>query len=158
MPDLIVTNEELVVLETEEVISLIASAEQGPPGPPGLAGLPGGSSLTYPAGTALGGHRMVLLDATGSAVYADATDPSHALKVLGMTVGAAVAGYPVDIQTGGEITEPTWSWDVSLPVFLGANGLLTQVVPAAPSAFSLVVGIPLSPTTLYVSLREPILI
>lgn len=134
---------------------VVYTGQQGPQGIQGIPGPTGGTALQYTAGVALGGHRMVVLDATGNAIYADNLTPGHLFKVLGMTTGAAGAGAVATIQTGGELTEPSWNWDVALPVYLGTNGQLTQVAPAAP-AFQLIVGFPISPTTLFINLREPI--
>jgi len=127
-------------------------ASQGPPGPPGP---PGGTALQYPAGTALGGHRMVVLNDLGQAVYADSSNPAHASKVLGITTGASSQGDTATIQSGGELTESSWAWTLDQPVFLGTSGLLTQTQPA--TGFSLVVGFPLSTTTLFVNIGEPLI-
>jgi hypothetical protein len=42
-------------------------------------------------------------------------------------------------------------------VYLGLNGLLTQVLPAE-ARFSQIVGFPLAADTLFLSFREPILL
>ena len=116
----------------------------------------GAQVVSYIAGVALGGHRMVVLDASQQAQYASSATPAHISIVLGMTTGAAIAGAPVQIQTGGEITEPSWSWSLGSPVYLGVNGLLTQTPPS--SGFSLVIGFPISATVLFINLREPVII
>lgn len=114
------------------------------------------ASIETAAG-ATGGHRMVILNAAGQVEYADALIPEHAMQVLGMTTGAAIAGGQVTVQQSGEITEPSWSWTMNQPVFLGTNGQLTQVIPALPTAaFSLVVGFPLAATRLLIRQREPL--
>lgn len=139
--------------------SVVMTGRQGPAGPRGAVGPqgePGGTTTRRIAARDMSGHRMVLPASVGSVDYASSANPHHALRVLGMTQGAAVAGDPVDIQVTDEITEPGWSW-VPGPVFLGADGLLTQVQPQAPSAaFSLVVGHALSPTTIFIQLGIPI--
>jgi hypothetical protein len=99
---------------------------------------------------------MVVLDDAAQAIYADNTTLSHVSKVLGMTTGAANALDLATIQTGGEITEPSWSWALNTPIFLGATGLLTQVQPV--SGFSLVVAFPITQTKIFISLREPIIL
>lgn len=117
-------------------------------------GAPGSDHLTKTAGVALGGHRMVTLDAVGEAIYADSSILAHAHKVLGMTTGAAILGAPIDILRMGEFSEPSWSWILDEPLFLGTDGLLTQTPPV--SGFSLIVAFPISATMVYVDLREPI--
>jgi hypothetical protein len=140
-----------VSLLEDSQIYIIADGAQGPVGPPGPTG---GYALQYPAGEALGGHRMVVLDDTGKAIYADSTILTHANKVLGITTGAASVGATATIQTGGEMTEPSWSWVLGTPIWLSLAGMLTQVAPV--TGFSLIVAFPVSATKAIISLREPI--
>lgn len=123
----------------------------------GPRGEPGASSLVVErtAGSALGGHRFVIIDTSGNAAYADPTDLTHFHRVVGLTTAAVIAGEPATIRILGEITEPSWNWTVGSPVYLGLAGVPTQVVPPTAS-FLLVVGFPVNSTTLYVKLREPI--
>jgi hypothetical protein len=139
-----------VLLETAEAVELLEVGIQGPPGPPGQAGV---TYLTFIADGPVGGHRVVVTTSAGKVGYADNTNLSHVSAVVGITLGAAVDGAPVNVQTAGEITEPSWNWTLQQPVFLAANGLLTQTAPA--SGFHLVVGVPTAPTTLIVSIKQP---
>lgn len=126
---------------------LVETGTQGPPGPPG------NSNVSYTAGVALGGHRAVVLDASENAIYADHTNLAHADKVIGITTGAVTAGDAASIQTEAEITEPSWSWTLDQPIFLGATGLLTQTPPS--SGFLLVMGFPISATKMFLAIGEP---
>jgi hypothetical protein len=151
--------EEVTVAVTDETTILISEASQGPPGIQGPRGEPGGQLDEKTAARDLSGHRVVLLDAQGRADYVSAAVLGHAGRAFGLTVGAAVLGGPATIQTYGSVTEPSWSWDVNKPVYLGADGALTQVAPTAPqSKFSTVVGLPIASTTLFVSIGIPIVI
>lgn len=154
-----IINEESIAV-TEEVIALVSEAVQGPqgiPGPKGDKGEPGGTLIERPAAIDISGHRMVVLDGQGGATYASNADQTHANRIVGMTAHAAVAGAPVALAIYGEITEPSWSWDTTKPVYLGVDGLLTQVVPEFPDAkFSVVVGFPISATTLFINIGIPI--
>lgn len=153
----VVTVEEIQILASEsDVTVVVTEIAQGPPGPRGPAGPSGGSSMVATAGSDVGGHRLVYLDAFGAARYADARTPSHAAIVLGMTTGAATAGAALDVVRVGEVEEPSWSWAPGMPVFLGVDGVPTQSLPAT-AAFSLVVGFAISATRLFVSIREPII-
>lgn len=123
----------------------------------GQKGEPGGTQVQYPAATALGGHRVVIFNADGSVGYADARQLDHAPRVLGVTTGASVEGAVSNIQAVGPMTESSWSWTPNLPVYLGQNGLLTQTPPAQPqAAFSLVIGVAVSATTLLIGLGNVI--
>ena len=136
--------------------------EQGPPGPRGDAwpdgpmGPSGDGSFTLVASAPLGGHRLVATDGAGGIAYANCDDASNLPSLLGMTLHAAAAGESVAVRRTGEIVEGSWNWAPGLPVYLGLAGVPTQTLP--PSAvFGLIVGIPSTPTTLFMAPREPIL-
>lgn len=122
----------------------------------GERGLPGGSAIEVTATVAIGGHRVVIREGD-SASYATNENLQHGMKVLGITENASDAGGTLSVVRSGKMTEPSWNFDTSKPVFLGVNGLLTQVPPTYPAAaFSLILGFPLSATEIFVSLREPL--
>jgi hypothetical protein len=77
--------------------------------------------------------------------------------LIGMTLSAAVAGDTVSVQRYGVIEEPSWSWTPGLPVYLGHAGVPTQSLPG-DAVISQVVGIPTTPTRLFVAPREPVAI
>ena len=127
---------------------------RGIPGPPGPIGPSGGSALSVTAGQDIGGHRLVLLNAQGDAIYADARQLSHAEVVVGLTVFAAVQGQSIDIVRAGIVEEPSWSWVADQPVYLGLDGVPTQTLPPG-ALFGLVVGFPIAPTKLFMSIKPP---
>lgn len=154
--DVLVEREVDVVLEQSEPEEIIITeVVQGPPGPPGLIGPSGGSALSVTAGQDIGGHRLVLLNAQGDAIYADARQLSHAEVVVGLTVFAAVQGHSIDIVRVGIVEEPSWSWVADQPVYLGLDGVPTQTLPPG-ALFGLVVGFPIAPTRLFMSIKPPI--
>lgn len=129
---------------------------QGEQGVPGLPGASGDLSFIYPAIGPISGHRIVTLT-SGGVQYASSDAAADAQRVLGMSTNAAGDGGEVGVKKFGEITEPSWSWDTQLPVYLGLNGQLTQVPPSNPTnAFSMVVGYPITPTSLFVNIGIPI--
>jgi hypothetical protein len=109
---------------------------------------------TATAGEALGGHRFVVLNDSGEAIYATNQTANHAHKIFGMTTGAANLAATATIQRQGAITEPSWNWTLNSPIFLSTSGQMTQTPPA--TGFSLIVGFPLSATSMYIAIREPI--
>lgn len=139
-----------VTTDTATVYTIETSPPGGAKGEPGVAG---GTVLEYPAGHVMSGHRIVVLEA-GEAVYADHTVPAHANKILGMTTGAVIEHETTTIQTGGELTEPSWTWTLDVPIWLSTNGLLTQTAPT--TGFSLIVGFPITATKIFIDIREPI--
>lgn len=133
--------------------------ELGVPGPPGPPGPAGAAAMNFTANGAIGGHRVLALDASNAVIYAGNDLPGTANKIIGMSLNAAAAGGALNVVRSGEVIEPSWAWNPTLPVYLGVNGTLTQTPPAAPAAsFSLIVGFPTSATGLFVSVREPITI
>lgn len=131
-----------------------SSLEIGAQGPPGADGTNGPMQLTRTAGEVLGGHRIVRLNADGEAIYADCETVADASVVLGMTVGAADSGADVDIQTEGELIEPSWDWNPDLPIFLSTMGQLTQSEPV--TGFVLQVAIPTGIDRAFIRIGEPI--
>lgn len=132
---------------------------EGPPGPAGLPGSGSGTGVLALAGIDLSGHRVVRAQGDGSVTYASAESPSDVWSILGMTTGASQVGAEVPVVTYGEVSEPTWSWTPDRPVYLGSDGVLTQVVPTFPSsAFSLIVGFALTPTKLFFNPRDPLVL
>lgn len=173
MPDqqitVVETTETIVVTETptqvveviQPVRDIVEVNARGPQGPKGDKGDAGDSNtvVTMTAGSALGGHRIVAQSPTNNntVIYADASNSAHANLVFGMTLNAASSGGSVEVAVCGEFTEPTWNWTLGLPIFLSVDGTLTQTVPTSSVAdFSLVVGFPITPTKLFVNIREPI--
>lgn len=129
---------------------------QGPKGDDGPQGPPGTTTITVTADTNLSGHRAVRWATPTRVDYASAADPSRAWTI-GITLGAATAGAPVEVETLGLVTEPSWSWDPNALVFLGVDGVLTQIPPEAPAlSCRVVVGRAVSSTSLWVHTDSPI--
>lgn len=149
-------NDVLVVLTLDEPNVITTPAEQGPPGPQGPVGPAGSVYMTYTAGITLSGHKAVQIDGTGAAVYVDSGTVADAGRVLGITINAALLGAAVDVQAIGEIDEVSWSWVSGQPVYVGANGSLTQTLPA--TGFIQAVGMAVAPTKLVVGIRPAIIL
>lgn len=137
-----------VILQGSSTPPLILVGRGGLPGTPGPKGDPGFSGLQTIqrlASTPLGGHRAVKIEG-GSALYAS-NDEMSAPLVVGLTLGAVLAGDFAQILFHGEVDEPTWSWNPG-PIFLGLEGQLTQTPPL--SGHLIQVGTALSATTLII--------
>ena len=159
-PNTIVAECRDAVERTEQLsrtVEVVTAGPQGPEGPVGPPGPAGGNVIALPAATALGGHRVVRSVGDGMCGYASVDNPLHGDDVLGVTLGAVVAGANANVQVAGEVTEPSWAWTPQEPVFLGANGVLTQEPPTeTDAAFVLVVGFATSPTGLMLRIEGPI--
>lgn len=147
-------NKTAVVVEKRE-IHVVAVGQQGPPGIQGPAGPSGASVVTYVAGEALGGNRVVKANGSGQAVYATNTDAASQ-HLLGVTTEAVSPGANVGVQRSGVMVEPGWLWTPNQPVFLGVNGVLTQTYPTG-ALLSIIVGFALTPTSIHLSPREPVI-
>lgn len=148
--------EQLVVL-TPGATELVEVALQGPPGPPGPAGAPGGALLQITAAVDLGGHLAVAYDASGRLVLASADNAGHALRVAGITTGAAVASAAATVQRNDVLEHAGWAWTPGAPVFLGLAGQLVQSVPPG-AVFAQVLGHALTPTRLLINLQPSVLL
>ena len=146
-------NSVVIVSQAPATLEIVTGGVQGTPG------LAGNISADHQAAFALSGHRLVTLNGSGLVDYASADNLAHAGRVIGVTVGAVAQGEVPQILKSGELTEPSWNLNVSMPIYLGTNGNLTQVPPAFPeSKFSLVVGFPISPTTVLFGVQPSIVL
>lgn len=154
-----------VVQEVREVVQLPPAVPEvvkqgivGPRGVQGVPGAPGGTSEVRTASTMLGGHRLVRSTGAGTVGYADSSNASHGDDTVGMTLGAADAGAAVDVQRTGSVEFTGWAWTVGDPVFLGTDGLPTQVAPEPidGAAFVQTIGHAESATVLNLHIDAPI--
>lgn len=104
--------------------------------------------LTVIAGEVLGGHRAVFIGEDERAYYADASEATSRLTV-GITTSAANEDDEIAIQAVAVLEHLGWSWSGEEPVWLGAEGLLTQTPPT--SGYIMQVGIPVGPTQLRIN-------
>jgi hypothetical protein len=152
--DVVTIDDEDHIVDQVRDIQIVTVGEQGPPGATGADGSDGNSNITKTAGVSLGGHRAVVLNSSGEAIYADSSILTHRDKVLGVTTGAASATADATIRTYGELVEPSWTWTLDEPVFLGLTGLLTQTVPT--SGFVQRIGFPLTATSLFIDVDDAV--
>jgi hypothetical protein len=143
---------------TQQIVKVVTIAEQGPPGRNGVDGISGEYTayITKTANSNLNGHRVVMVVGDELVDYADKDVVTNANKVLGITLNASVQGDVINVQTGGELEEPTWNWNLNTPIYLGNSGYLTQVIPTA--GFILQVAIPVSSTKINVNIKQPIIL
>lgn len=140
-------SDDALVLQVDEDITVLMVADLGPQGQSGAV------ILTREAGSIIQGHRAIYIDAAGLAQKADKDDPAK-VDVIGLNVAAVIAGEDVEIFSFIEITEPSFSFSPGLPVYLGNDGLLTQVVPV--TGFLVTVGVATGVTKILVEPEPPI--
>lgn len=117
-------------------------------------GFTGNEVVSYEAGTALLKYRAVVINSSGKAIYADKDNNSHGTKVIGITLQeAAGAGEFIDIRNYGQVEDPSWSWALDQPIYLGDDGQPTQTPPT--SGFRLQLGFPITPTRIFIDINDP---
>jgi hypothetical protein len=135
-------------LEVESATSLTQIVTfGGPPGGPGPAGPEGSGTIVRQAGEAIGGHRAVYVASDGLVYYADPENGSAA-AVSGVSTGAVSLDGWVTIRTAGEMQESSWGWAEG-PIYLGANGVLTQTPPL--SGAIVILGVSAGPAAMTIS-------
>lgn len=116
---------------------------------------PSGSSVQFTqvnAAQALGGNRVVVLTPSG-AIYADNRSPSHANKIVGVTVGAASMGSNASIQAAGEL-DGFSALTPGDPVYLSIDGIITQTLPN--SGFLSQIGVAKTSTKVLINIQPSI--
>jgi hypothetical protein len=126
---------------------------------PGVPGANGSAEATLSATTAraLSGHFVVKINDAGLMDYASANDLGDADRPLAMVTGAWSSGVSATATLFGPITEPSWSWTVGQPIWLGDNGLPTHTLPM-DALFQRQVGEVINPTTIMFWAQAPIVL
>ena len=152
LPVIVVDDEHCIVVEPEAEVLVVTLSDQGPPGPPGAPGPAGGAALQRLAGETLSALRVVY-ELNGSVFLLEPDDEEHIELLLGITITAAVTGSAVNVQLIGAIDDDAWSL-IPGPVWLGANGALTQIPPA--SGFDVRIGSAVSTSRVTINIEEPV--
>ena len=95
-----------------------------PPAPSADAGI---GRAQYLAGGAVSAYRVLMPGFLSYVIHADPTTGSYVF--VGISTRAASAGGLVEVCEAGLLVEPTWSWTVGQPLYVGATGILTQTPP-----------------------------
>jgi len=151
-PDVIETDTSTLTLvegcEVDDVVEITAYAQ-------GEAAGGGTASFEYEAiaGENMGAYKLVRID-LGTAYLADKDDIANIGEVLGLTTAVSTTGNPVTIQTGGEISDTSWTWSKG-SVFMGDSGELTQTPPTVGVLQK--VGTVLTATSILIDIDDPVL-
>lgn len=135
--------------------AVVAVGVQGVPGVQGIPGPAGGSALQRLAGPVLSALQAVWEDTQGCVWPLSCTDLDNIFSLLGITLTAAQAGQPVNVQRSGVLDDAAWCWVPGQRVYLGLAGQLTQM-PIEDGAHVLV-GTAVSATRLNLFLQDPVL-
>ena len=137
----------------EDDILIVEVAQQGPTGAQGPQG-PNGAATVYIAASAISGHLAVTLETAGQVIPADPGTAAHGNSVIGVTVGAAAGGAPVELATTGLVTHAGWGFTTGAPVFAGTAGQITQTPPVG--VWQKAIGVARSPTSFVLHMQPAI--
>lgn len=146
-----VTREYLISLQQPEVC-VTAVGGQGPPGRQGLPGPAGGAAVERAAGETLSALRAVY-ELDGQVFALDYQDAEHIDLLLGITLTAAEAGQPINVQRLGAVDDDGWNWQPGR-VWLGSAGSLTQTPPT--DGYDVLIGAAVASGRLLLNLQDPI--
>ncbi len=145
-PVILTAIEEPVILRpVERPERIIAVAEQGPPGPPG----PGGVT-SLPLGETASAYRIVYAGLDGFIYLASNDDVLTSESVRGITIQAGNEGDYVNVIALGEVENSSWNWSGNQNLYLGVDGVVTNVAPV--SGYSLRVGYSIEPQKMFMSI------
>ena len=132
--------------------AVVAAGLRGPKGQPGEPGPAGGAAVQRLAGETLSALRIVY-ELDGEVFALDSGDADHIDLLLGITLTAADAGQPVNVQRLGAVDDDAWSWQPGR-VWLGVAGALTQTPPA--DGFDVLIGAAVASGRLLLNLQDPL--
>ena len=139
----------LELLNDDITIELLDGGLQGPPGLPGVGGSQ--TSPPYPIATALSALRVVCLNDSNALILADSSILSHAFRLVGLMQIAVSTGTATPLVRG-ILSDGSWNWDTSKPIWLGTAGFLTQTPPV--TGFQVQVATPLTTNTIHFEIQE----
>jgi len=148
------TGETVVVRQPAAPAVVVTRGIPGPAGPLGPPGPAGGATLIPVGSTPLSGHSAVALGPDGALQPADCTLSTHRGAVLGVVANAYAAGADAVVSNNIPLEHAGWTWVLG-PVFVGAGGVLTQVLPVG-ALFSQIVGQAVSATRVLIDVQPPI--
>lgn len=111
--------------------------------------------MTLTSDRSLSGHRVVA-SVSGSLIYASRTNLDCVNNVVGILKDAVSAGGTASIQFRGYMDEPSWTWQLDRPVFVGLDGYLTQTPPSV--GFSQQIATVISATRVLINIQDPIIL
>lgn len=110
----------------------------------------------FKAGTQLLKNRAVCIDSNQLIQYADSENVNYAYNVLGINISNIDLNGTPQICNFGEMTSSVWNWTIGLPIYVGADGILTQTKPTV--GFILEIAQPITTTSILVNMKTVVLV
>lgn len=142
------------IIDAGGQITVELGAAQGLAGVPGA---PGGAGAVYAAAENVSGHHVMGVDASGQVFAAGADTLSHALRIAGVSLNAAVAGDDVTVVGAGLVQNDGWAFTPGQPVYLGLAGALVQALPVG-ALYARVIGTAVGSTRVLVDMQPPVVL
>jgi hypothetical protein len=119
---------------------------QGPKGDPGIS-----TVVSVVAGEALAKYDVV----TGDGKKADSGNLLHRNKLVGLATQNILSGFSGEVQCGGSLQNPAWTWVVGDRIYLNGTTLSTT---APDSGFLTQVGVAVGSDTINIEIQPSILL
>ncbi len=146
--NIVLDSDEISISETTDQLELtVIRGDRGPQGPSGI----GLETADFNATENIPAFTVVTIDGH----RANSNNPvSDRGRVIGVSEAAVLSGFIGTAITGGEITNPSWSWTPGTKLFLNGQ----NISAAAPgTGFSQFIGTARNAQTIIVQLGPPIL-
>jgi hypothetical protein len=89
--------------------------------------------------------------------YASCLDLTNAFISLGFVNQAVSVGGTLKAVTQGLVSDSSWNWDITKPIFLGDTGQLTQTI-INNAVFLKAVALAISPQSIFINFGESIIL
>jgi hypothetical protein len=143
----------ITILDRRDFIPMVyrseASAETEQLPKPPIPDIPSGSLVSkYKAAITIAQFKVVHLTNTSNVVNLASNTTSATAPVIAIAMQAVGVNQIGSFMKNGEITNPSWNWQLNKPIFLGTNGDLTQTPPTTPYTIIQKVAFPVSAQTI----------
>lgn len=104
-----------------------------------------GAVRKYECGETIAAYRAVELK-NEELWYPNLLLEEETYKTIGIAIESGSVQQTIKVQTNGVLTNQSWSWDVNLPIYINANGVLAQSKPSEGISYK--IAIPTSPISI----------
>ncbi len=108
------------------------------------------------AGENISALRVITVNTDGEGIYADSSTVNHANLIAGISYTAGLEGESIKVIHQGKVKDSFFSFDMTKPIFLGSNGVLTQTPPT--SGIAVIIGSPVAVDTLILRIQGSIVL
>jgi hypothetical protein len=144
-----------VIYVKQKRTKILEFNKQGPPGPPGLTGPAGADTPASYLSGGVNAYQIVFVTDSGAVLAANANNPTHAGRIVGITEAAAAVDATVSVRRSGSVANPVWALTPGARYYLQAGGEIGTNTDGL--AFTQKIGVAESATSLFLQIEAPIL-